>query len=297
MGLVPDQPRVFPVGRLDADSEGLLILTNDGDLAQRLSHPSFGVEKEYLAEVEGVPSAGALRQLRQGVELEDGMTAPATVGVVGPRGAADRDPRRAQPADPTDDRRGGPSRAPAGPHPDRAAGRTGPRAGGVAAAHPGRGPGPWPQSAGPRPRPGVRPGRRPKSGEAAVGSIGVLMALSVRALRGATTADPDSPEQIADRVQELLRELFDRNGVDHDDLISIVFTATGDLVSVLPGRRRPGPWGSATCPLLCARELDIVGSTPRCLRVLVHLTTEKARGDLHHVYLHGARGLRDDLPE
>ncbi|HEY5250414.1 MAG TPA: pseudouridine synthase [Acidimicrobiales bacterium] len=84
VALVPDEPRVFPVGRLDADSEGLLILTNDGDLAQRLTHPSFGVEKEYLVEVEGVPSAGALRQLRQGIELEDGMTAPATVGVVGP---------------------------------------------------------------------------------------------------------------------------------------------------------------------------------------------------------------------
>src|ERR1019366_2514237 len=84
MALVPGEPRVFPVGRLDADSEGLLILTNDGDLAQRLTHPSFGVEKEYLAEVEGVPSAGALRSLRQGIELDDGMTAPATVGVLSP---------------------------------------------------------------------------------------------------------------------------------------------------------------------------------------------------------------------
>jgi 23S rRNA pseudouridine2605 synthase len=82
--LVPTEPRVFPVGRLDADTEGLLVLTNDGELAQRLSHPSFGVEKEYLVETEGVPSPGALRRLRQGVELEDGMTAPATVGVVGP---------------------------------------------------------------------------------------------------------------------------------------------------------------------------------------------------------------------
>jgi 23S rRNA pseudouridine2605 synthase len=82
--LVPSEPRIFPVGRLDTDSEGLLILTNDGDLAQRLTHPSFGVEKEYLAEVEGTPSAGALRRLRQGIELEDGMTAPAVVGVVAP---------------------------------------------------------------------------------------------------------------------------------------------------------------------------------------------------------------------
>ena len=80
----PTSPACFPVGRLDADSEGLLVLTNDGDLAQRLTHPSFGVEKEYLVEVEGSPSAGALRRLRQGVDLDDGMTAPATVGVVAP---------------------------------------------------------------------------------------------------------------------------------------------------------------------------------------------------------------------
>jgi 23S rRNA pseudouridine2605 synthase len=84
MGLVPGQPRVFPVGRLDTDSEGLLILTNDGELAQRLSHPSFGVEKEYLAHVEGKPSPGALRRLREGVELEDGLTAPAKVAAVAP---------------------------------------------------------------------------------------------------------------------------------------------------------------------------------------------------------------------
>jgi 23S rRNA pseudouridine2605 synthase len=82
--LVPDEPRVFPVGRLDADTEGLLILTNDGSLAQLLAHPSHGVEKEYLAEVRGRPSAGALRRLRDGVELEDGVTAPAKVSLVGP---------------------------------------------------------------------------------------------------------------------------------------------------------------------------------------------------------------------
>ena len=84
VALVPDQPRVFPVGRLDADTEGLLVLTNDGELAQRLSHPSFGVEKEYLAEVEGTPSPGALRRLREGVQLEDGLTAPARVSAPAP---------------------------------------------------------------------------------------------------------------------------------------------------------------------------------------------------------------------
>jgi 23S rRNA pseudouridine2605 synthase len=75
---------VFSVGRLDANTEGLLLLTNDGDLAQRLTHPSFGVEKEYLAVVEGQPSPGAIRRLRQGVQLDDGMTAPAKVASVPP---------------------------------------------------------------------------------------------------------------------------------------------------------------------------------------------------------------------
>ena len=81
--LVPGEPRVYPVGRLDTDTEGLLVLTNDGDLAHRLTHPSFGVDKEYLAEVEGTPGRGALRRLREGVDLDDGPTAPAKASLVG----------------------------------------------------------------------------------------------------------------------------------------------------------------------------------------------------------------------
>jgi len=78
--LVPARPRVFSVGRLDADTEGLLLLTNDGALANRIAHPSHGVEKEYLADVSGGRvAAGALRALREGVELDDGRTAPARV--------------------------------------------------------------------------------------------------------------------------------------------------------------------------------------------------------------------------
>lgn len=83
--LVPTEPRVFPVGRLDADSEGLLLLTNDGDLTHRLTHPSFGVEKEYLVEVDGEPHRGALARLREGVELDDGRTAPAKVALLDAR--------------------------------------------------------------------------------------------------------------------------------------------------------------------------------------------------------------------
>jgi 23S rRNA pseudouridine2605 synthase len=80
--LVPVEPRVFPIGRLDQDTEGLLLLTNDGDLSQRLAHPKFGVEKEYLVEVNGSPTRGELRQLREGVELDDGVTAPAKLALV-----------------------------------------------------------------------------------------------------------------------------------------------------------------------------------------------------------------------
>lgn len=82
--MVPDDPRVHPVGRLDLDTEGLLVMTNDGQLTHRLTHPSFGVEKEYVAEVEGNPGRGALRRLREGVELEDGPTAPAKVSSPAP---------------------------------------------------------------------------------------------------------------------------------------------------------------------------------------------------------------------
>jgi len=85
VSLLPEEPRVFPVGRLDRETEGLLILTNDGALAQLLTHPSHGVAKEYVAEVAGgTPAPGALRRLRQGVELNDGPTAPAEVGVLAP---------------------------------------------------------------------------------------------------------------------------------------------------------------------------------------------------------------------
>jgi len=80
VGLVPAQPRVFPVGRLDLDTEGLILLTNDGALANAVAHPSTGVEKEYLVEVHGGRvSPSGLRHLREGVDLEDGRTAPARV--------------------------------------------------------------------------------------------------------------------------------------------------------------------------------------------------------------------------
>src|SRR5712692_2924632 len=83
--LVEEIPeRVVPVGRLDADTTGALLLTNDGPLAHRLAHPRYGVEKVYEVEVEGEPDADALRQLAAGVELDDGRTAPAQARQLGP---------------------------------------------------------------------------------------------------------------------------------------------------------------------------------------------------------------------
>jgi 23S rRNA pseudouridine2605 synthase len=84
VGLVPGEPRVVPVGRLDADTTGALLLTNDGQLAHRLAHPRYGVEKTYVAEVEGNPDEETLRRLREGIDLDDGRTAPARARRLGP---------------------------------------------------------------------------------------------------------------------------------------------------------------------------------------------------------------------
>jgi 23S rRNA pseudouridine2605 synthase len=84
VGLVGHERRVIPIGRLDADTTGVLLLTNDGPLAHRLAHPRYQVDKVYEAEVEGDPSTEAIRRLAEGVELEDGRTAPAAVRRLGP---------------------------------------------------------------------------------------------------------------------------------------------------------------------------------------------------------------------
>jgi chorismate mutase len=119
---------------------------------------------------------------------------------------------------------------------------------------------------------------------------------AVRALRGATTVDADTAEQVRERTITLLQEMVARNDVDHDDIISVLFTATDDIHSVFPATAARDI-GFGDIPLICARELDIHGATPRCVRVLMHLTTERDRSEMRHVYLEGAAALRDDLPE
>jgi chorismate mutase len=102
-------------------------------------------------------------------------------------------------------------------------------------------------------------------------------------------------DQVTQRVQALVDAMLDRNGVDKEDLISVLFTATDDIHAMFPATAARGI-GLGDVPLICARELAVEGGTPFCIRVLMHLTTERPRSQLHHVYLQGARGLRDDLP-
>ncbi len=119
---------------------------------------------------------------------------------------------------------------------------------------------------------------------------------AVRALRGATTVDTDTAEQVTERTCALVAAMLERNAVHHDDLISILFTATDDIHSQFPATAAR-TLGLGNVPLICARELDIVGGAGRCIRVMMHLSTDRTRDELHHVYLEGASGLRDDLPE
>jgi chorismate mutase len=118
----------------------------------------------------------------------------------------------------------------------------------------------------------------------------------VRGLRGATTCEENTPEQINEVTQELLVEMLERNGVSHDDVISVLFTTTPDLTASFPATAARSV-GFGDVPLLCASEIDVPGSMPLTVRVLMHAYTERAREDLRHVYLRKAPSLRDDLPE
>ena len=122
------------------------------------------------------------------------------------------------------------------------------------------------------------------------------MSERVRALRGATTLDVDDLGHMIERTQELIHLLFERNDLVEDDLVSIVFTATADVTCGFPAQAAREA-GFVHTPLLCARELEVEGGIQRCVRVLVHAYTARAKQDLRHVYLHDARQLRTDLPE
>jgi chorismate mutase len=122
------------------------------------------------------------------------------------------------------------------------------------------------------------------------------MSATLRAVRGATTVARDTPDDVTTRVVTLLTTIMGRNDLVEDDIVSILFTATDDIVSIFPATAAR-TMGLGAVPLICARELAIVGSVPHCIRVMLHVTTTRARDDIHHVYLEGAQGLRDDLPD
>ena len=122
------------------------------------------------------------------------------------------------------------------------------------------------------------------------------MPTAVRALRGATTVDADTPSRSASARSRCWRACSTANDIHHDDLISVLFTATDDIHSMFPALAAR-EHGLGDVPLICARELDIEGATPLCIRILMHMTTDRARDELHHIYLEGAADLRDDLPE
>lgn len=117
----------------------------------------------------------------------------------------------------------------------------------------------------------------------------------VRGLRGATTCEHDTPIAITDATQELLSAMMERNGLVHDDVISIVFTTSIDLTSAFPAAGARGI-GFGDVPLLCASEINVPGAKARCIRILMHAYSTRERGDLRHVYLRDAQSLRDDLP-
>ena len=118
--------------------------------------------------------------------------------------------------------------------------------------------------------------------------------MAVRAVRGATQLEEDSREHMLDRVAELVTDVMSANGLEVDDFISIIFTATSDLVSEFPAYAAR-QLGFSDVPLVCARELEIEGSMPRVVRLMAHVETDLPRAAVTHVYLHGAANLRRDL--
>jgi chorismate mutase len=118
--------------------------------------------------------------------------------------------------------------------------------------------------------------------------------MKVRAVRGAIVVAEDTATSMHASTGRLLASLLERNGVDHDDLISILFTVTDDLRSAFPAEAAR-QMGMGDVPLLCAREIPVAGAMPAVVRVLMHFHSERALDEVIHVYLDGAEKLRDDL--
>ena len=212
--LVDSEARLYPVGRLDVDSTGLLLLTNDGELANRLTHPRYEVPKAYRVALRRPPGAADLRRLARGVELEDGTTAPAEVRRLGEREVEivlregrNRQVRRM--AEAVGNEVVALQRVRFGPV-ELGAGR---RGGGAAAR------------------------RRRGRGSAGVwedARMSVNGEMRLFAVRGAVQAEANEAEAIAERDDALMGELMARNGLDPEAMVSCLFTTTDDLDAEFP---------------------------------------------------------------
>lgn len=119
---------------------------------------------------------------------------------------------------------------------------------------------------------------------------------TLRALRGATTCETNSAEEIFEATQELLTRMMERNDLGHDDVVSVLLTTSPDLTAAFPATAARGV-GFGDIPLMCASEIDVPGAMARCIRVMMHVYTTRSREQMRHVYLRKAQALRDDLPE
>ena len=119
--------------------------------------------------------------------------------------------------------------------------------------------------------------------------------MAVRAVRGATQVERDDRDEVLGATTELLEAVLDKNGLDREDLISVIFTATPDIRCEFPAYAAR-QMGITDVPLLCATEIDVPGAMPRVLRLMAHVETERSRAEVRHVYLRGAAALRTDLP-
>lgn len=116
------------------------------------------------------------------------------------------------------------------------------------------------------------------------------------AIRGATTCKNDSKQDITKATQELVTQMMDRNEISQNQVVSILFTSTADLTQEFPATAARG-LGLDDVPLMCAQELSIIGSMPKCIRAMMHVDVPKSRSEIHHVFLGQAQSLRKDLSE
>ena len=281
--------RLYPVGRLDVDSTGLILVTNDGDLAQRMTHPRFEVPRTYRATVRPSPvPEHALRALREGVDLDDGRTLPAKVRQLKPgvleltiREGRNHQVKRMCEAVGhrvrtlerirfgglrLDDLAVGAHRRLKAAEVERA------RCG---------------EATAPRRRP-----RAPRSGHRGRESTRVA-AMRLFALRGASSVDHNDAQAILGATEWLLREILKLNDLHPSDVVSCIFTLTDDLNAEFPAVAARN-MGFSQVPLLCAREVPVPGALPRVIRVLMHYYAPDAHVS-RHVYLGEARALRQDL--